>query len=117
MALWAIYCACLRLRPAVHPITFLFVLAVWSALGNVPFVIWEYAAGLRMETDLLASSAVLYAALFTTLLAYLAWNRGVDLVGAPRASAFLHTVPLFSAVLATTLLGEQIVCITSSASR
>jgi drug/metabolite transporter (DMT)-like permease len=108
MVLWAVYCACLRLRPAVHPITFLFVLAVWSVLGNVPFAIWEYAAGLRVVPDLLTSSAVLYAALFTTLLAYLAWNRGIDLVGAPRASAFLHTIPLFSAVLATTLLGEQL---------
>jgi drug/metabolite transporter (DMT)-like permease len=40
--------------------------------------------------------------------AYVAWNRGVDLVGAPRAGAFLHTIPLFSALLATTLLGETI---------
>jgi len=51
---------------------------------------------------------VLYAAFVTTLLAYAAWNRGVDIVGAPRASAFLHTVPLFSALLATTFLGERI---------
>ncbi len=51
---------------------------------------------------------VLYSAFFTSLLAFVAWNRGVDLIGAPRASAFLHTIPLFSAVFATTLLGEQL---------
>ena len=58
--------------------------------------------------DLLTVSAVLYAALFTSLLAFITWNRGIDLIGAPRASAFLHTIPLFSAVLATTLLGERL---------
>ena len=51
---------------------------------------------------------LLYSAFITTLLAYVAWNRGIDIVGAPRASAFLHTIPLFSAVLATTILGETI---------
>ena len=35
-------------------------------------------------------------------------RRSSDLIGAPRASAFLHTIPLFSAVLATSLLGEQL---------
>ena len=51
---------------------------------------------------------MLYAALFTSLLAFMAWNRGIDLIGAPRASAFLHTIPLFSALLATSLLGEKL---------
>jgi drug/metabolite transporter (DMT)-like permease len=108
MLLWSIYCACLRLRPDVHPISFLFVVAAWSALGNLPFAVAEYAMGFQLTPDLLTCAAVLYAALFTSLLAYVAWNRGVDLVGAPRASAFLHTIPLFAGVLATSLLGEQI---------
>jgi drug/metabolite transporter (DMT)-like permease len=108
MVLWSIYCACLRLRPDVHPISFLFVIAVWSAIGNLPFAVWEYAIGFHLVPDLLTSAAVLYAALFTSLLAYVAWNRGIDLVGAPRASAFLHTIPLFAAVLATSILGERL---------
>ena len=52
--------------------------------------------------------AILYAAVFTTLLAYITWNRGVDLIGAPRAGAFLHTIPLFSTTLAMLFLGEQL---------
>jgi drug/metabolite transporter (DMT)-like permease len=108
MVFWAVYCACLRLRPAVHPMSFLFAIAGIAALGNLPFAALEYALGLSLVADLLTISAVLYAALFTSLLAYVAWNRGIDLIGAPRASAFLHTIPLFSAVLATTLLGERL---------
>ena len=37
-----------------------------------------------------------------------AWNRGVELIGANRAGPFLHLVPLYSAVLAYSLLGEQL---------
>jgi drug/metabolite transporter (DMT)-like permease len=108
MVFWAVYCACLRLRPDVHPMSFLFVVAYVSALANAPFAAWEHALGLHLAPDPLTMAAVLYAALVTTLLAYVAWNRGIDLIGAPRAGAFLHTIPLFSAVLATTILGEQL---------
>ncbi len=108
MVFWGVYCACLRLRPVVHPLSFLFALAPIAALGNLPFAAWEYASGYSLVPDLPTAGAVLYAALFTSVLAFVTWNRGVDLIGAPRASAFLHTIPVFSAVLATTLLGEQL---------
>jgi drug/metabolite transporter (DMT)-like permease len=108
MAFWAVYCACLRLRPAVHPMSFLFVLSIYSLLGNIPFALWEYASGYELVADQLTVSAILYAAIFTTLLAYVAWNRGIDLVGAPRASAFLHTIPLFGTTLAMIFLGEEL---------
>src|SRR5262245_11921648 len=35
MVLWGIYCACLRLRPDVHPLSFLFVLSIVALIGNV----------------------------------------------------------------------------------
>ena len=49
MVLWSIYSACLRLRPEVHALSFLFVLAVIAAVANVPFAAWEYAVGYRLE--------------------------------------------------------------------
>jgi drug/metabolite transporter (DMT)-like permease len=108
MVFWAVYCACLRLRPHVHALSFLFVFALASALFIVPFAAWEFAAGWRLAFEPLTIFAIVYAALVTSLLAYLAWNRGVELIGAPRASAFLHTIPLFAAVFATSLLGERL---------
>jgi drug/metabolite transporter (DMT)-like permease len=83
-------------------------MAAISAVGNLPFALGEYAFGYRLQPTLLTVSTLLYATFITTIVAYVAWNRGVDIVGAPRASAFLHTIPLFAAVLATTLLGETI---------
>lgn len=108
MVLWAIYSACLRLRPGIHAATFLLSMAVLSGLGNLPFAALEHGFGYRLQATELTLWTILYAAFVTTLLAYVAWNRGIDIVGAPRASAFLHTIPLFSALLATTLLGETI---------
>src|SRR5262245_9972754 len=108
MVFWAVYSACLRLRPDVHPMTFMLAMAVLAGLGNLPFAALEYALDYRLQPTLLTHLAVLYAALVTTLLAYFAWNRGIDIVGAPRASAFLHTVPVFSVILATTILGETV---------
>jgi drug/metabolite transporter (DMT)-like permease len=108
MAFWAVYSACLRLRPDIHPMTFILSMAVIAGLGNLPFAVLEHTFGYRLQATELTLATVLYAAFITTLLAYIAWNRGVDIVGAPRASAFLHTLPLFSALLATTVLGETI---------
>jgi drug/metabolite transporter (DMT)-like permease len=108
MVLWSIYSACLRLRPEVHPLSFLFALAVIAGLANIPFAAWEYAVGYRLQGDEMTLGAILYAVVFTTLLAYISWNRGIELIGAPRASAFLHTIPLFSAALATSILGESL---------
>lgn len=108
MVLWAIYTACLRLRPDVHPMTFMLAMAVVAGLGNLPFALLEYAFDYRLQYTGLTLVTLLYSAFITTLLAYVAWNRGIDIVGAPRASAFLHTIPVFSAILATTILGETI---------
>ena len=108
MALWAIYSACLRLRPNIHPMTFMLAMAIVAGLGNLPFALLEHAFNYSLQATGLTLLALLYSVFVTTLLAYFAWNRGIDLIGAPRASAFLHTVPLFSAALATTILGERI---------
>ena len=108
MALWAVYAACLRIRPGVHAATFMLAMAALSAVGNLPFAIGEFAFGYRLQPTWLTVTTVLYATFVTTVLAYVAWNHAVDIVGASRASAFLHTIPLFSALLATTFLGETI---------
>jgi drug/metabolite transporter (DMT)-like permease len=108
MTLWAVYASCLRVRPAVHAASFMLTIAAVSTLGNLPFAAAELGFGYRLQFTWLTVMATLYASFITTILAYVAWNTAVDIVGAPRASAFLHTIPLFSALLATTLLGERI---------
>jgi drug/metabolite transporter (DMT)-like permease len=107
MLVFAVYAVYLRLRPQIHPLTFLFVFGVISATGTLPFAILEAARGYTLQPDLMTIGATLYVALFPGFLAYLFWNRGVELIGANRAGPFLHLIPVYSAIIATSVLGEQ----------
>jgi drug/metabolite transporter (DMT)-like permease len=42
-----------------------------------------------------------------SLVAYLFYNRGVELIGPNRAAPFYHLIPIFGSVLAILLLGER----------
>jgi drug/metabolite transporter (DMT)-like permease len=52
--------------------------------------------------------AVLYIGVFASFLAYICWNRGVELVGANRAGFTTHLLPAFTALLAVIFLGEEL---------
>jgi drug/metabolite transporter (DMT)-like permease len=108
MAVFAIYVAYLRLRPSTHWLTFLFVLGAISAVTTMPFAIIEVAQGEIVEVTPLTILAALYVAIFPSLLAFAAWNRGVELIGPNKSGPFLHLVPLYTALLAGIFLGEEL---------
>jgi drug/metabolite transporter (DMT)-like permease len=108
MVLFAVYAAYLRLRPNIHWLSFLFVLAVVSTAFNMPLFVWEMADGAILRPTLITFVTIGYVSIFPSLLAFAAWNRGVELIGANRAGPFLHLVPIYTAVLASTLLGEHL---------
>jgi drug/metabolite transporter (DMT)-like permease len=53
-------------------------------------------------------AAIGYVSVFAAVLAYIAWNRGVNLVGPNRAGLFLHLMPVYAIVLAGLFLGERV---------
>jgi len=52
--------------------------------------------------------AVGYVAIFPSIVSYLCFNRGVELVGANRAGMFIHLLPVFGSVMAIVFLGEAL---------
>jgi drug/metabolite transporter (DMT)-like permease len=108
MTVFAIYAAYLRMRPQIHWLTFLFVLGIISAITTMPFAIFEIASGNGVELTPLTILAALYVSIFPSLLAFAAWNRGVELIGPNRSGPFLHLVPLYTALLAGVFLGEEL---------
>ena len=108
MAVFAIYAASLRLRPQIHWLSFMFVFAAISALSTAPFAIWEASTGVTFHVDLLTVLAVIYVSIFPSVVAFAAWTRGVELIGAVRAGPYVHLVPVYTAVLGTLLLGETL---------
>jgi drug/metabolite transporter (DMT)-like permease len=108
MAVFAVYAACLRLQPKIHWLSFMFVFAAVSSITTLPFFVWETLAGITFKPTLLTAGALLYVSIFPSVLAFAAWNRGAQLIGAIRSGPFLHLVPIYTAIIASTLLGEQL---------
>ncbi|MBW8911705.1 MAG: DMT family transporter, partial [Sphingomonas sp.] len=105
---WAFYTSLLRLRPAVHQLSFLLVTFVIAALCMTPLAIAEWNSGQRiiLNAELLAACA--YVAIFPSVLSYLLFNIAVERVGAGRAGQTISLMPLFGAGLAAALLGEPL---------
>jgi drug/metabolite transporter (DMT)-like permease len=108
MGVWAVYSACLRLRPPIAATSFLFSLAAWSAITTLPGAVMEFIDGDYLKADTMTLATLAYSSVLSSAVAYMFWGSGVQILGVNRAGAFLHLVPVFGAVLATTLLGEQL---------
>jgi drug/metabolite transporter (DMT)-like permease len=108
LLVYAFYAAMLRVRPPIHPLSFLAVGMGGGALLLLPAMALEIAAGQSMVFDYVTALSLLYVCIFPSLLGYLFLNRGIELVGANRAAPFIHLVPVFGSVLAIALLGERL---------
>jgi drug/metabolite transporter (DMT)-like permease len=108
MAVWAVYSVYLRLRPNVHLMSFTLVSFIVAVIGSAPFAIAEHFVGIRFTFDWTTILAVLFVAAFPGFLSFILWIKGVEAIGTNRASPFIHLVPLYSAVLASTFLGERL---------
>ncbi|RMF10480.1 MAG: DMT family transporter [Alphaproteobacteria bacterium] len=107
LALWGLYTAFLRKRPAIHWLSFCAATFLIGAGANLPFFAWEHVSGRQLSGDLQTFAAIAYVSIFPSVLAYICYNRAVELIGAARAGVCLHLVPLFGSVMAILFLGEE----------
>lgn len=103
-----VYYAALRRRPAVHPLSFLVAAMGVGSLMILPFMLWEAASGATVRGGLPSYLAIAYTAVLPSFVAYLFFNRGVELIGAGPAGQSMHLMPLFGAALAVLFLGERL---------
>jgi drug/metabolite transporter (DMT)-like permease len=93
-------------RPAIHDLSFVaFTFGCGSACLILPLLLellWRPVMQLN-ATNLLS---LVYVAVFPSTIAYLCYNRGVQLIGANRAAPFFHVAPVFGSVMAIVFLGE-----------
>ena len=108
MVLWGVYSASMRWRPAIHPTSFMFMFCLISGIAMLPAMAWEYSTGFRLQPTVLTFGSIAFVTLFSTIVAFMCWTRGVELIGPNRAGVFLHLVPIFSALLTGALLGEPL---------
>ncbi len=107
MVIYGIYAAMFRVRPAAHPLSFLVATMGIGSMMILPFYFWEYAEGGRVQGGVPALLAMAYIAVFPSFIAYLFFNRGIELIGAARAGQSWHLMPIFGSILAVLFLGED----------
>jgi drug/metabolite transporter (DMT)-like permease len=106
MAIYGAYAALFRRRPAAHPLSFLVAAMGLGSMMILPFYLWEFAQGGRIEGSVPAWLGMAYIAVFPSFVAYLFFNRGIELIGAARAGQSWHLMPVFGSILAVLFLGE-----------
>nr|WP_294511324.1 EamA family transporter [uncultured Rhodopila sp.] len=107
LAIYAFYCVMLRKRPAVHPLSFLVAAMGIGSCMILPFMLWEVASGASIQGGLPSWIGIAYTAVLPSFVAYLFFNRGVELIGAGAAGQSMHLMPLFGSVLAVLFLHER----------
>lgn len=105
---YALYSVLLRRRPKVHPLSLLGATFVCGTVLLLPVFALEWRRLGAPTLDAPAYGAILYVAVFPSILAYRFWNRGVELIGANRAGFFICLIPVFTAVLAMVFLDERL---------
>lgn len=105
---WAVYSAMLRLRPAMHWTTFTFIVFAVALAGNIPVALIEVLAGNPLAATWPTAISILYTGVVSSAVGFIAWNRGVEIIGSQRAGLFLNLIPVLSVGLAFLLLGERL---------
>jgi len=106
---WAIYSVLLHKKPAgIRGSGFFAATVIIGLIGLLPFYLIETLVQNRpvhLNVDLVL--IVAYVAVFASVLAYLFWNKAVEIIGASRSSPFIHLIPAFGLILSVVFLGEQ----------
>jgi drug/metabolite transporter (DMT)-like permease len=105
---WAIYTVALRWRPALSSIVFMTVTIAVGAALLLPLYLLEVVSGRVFTLTPQVAAGVAYVAVFPSLLSYLFWNRGVEVLGPNRSGVFINLVPAFGVALAVAVLGETL---------
>jgi drug/metabolite transporter (DMT)-like permease len=108
MVIFGLYSVLTLKRPDIHGLSFFAFTSGCGAASLVPLVIWEFFARPVMPLDTATFLTLFYVAVFPSTIAYLCFNRGVQLIGANRAAPFFHMVPVFGAAMAIVFLGESL---------
>jgi drug/metabolite transporter (DMT)-like permease len=107
LAIFGLYSVLTLKRPAIHGLSFVAFTFGCGAACLIPLWIWELSARPVMDIDAKNVLSLIYVAVFPSTVAYLCFNRGVQLIGANRAAPFFHVVPVFGSVMAIVFLGEH----------
>jgi drug/metabolite transporter (DMT)-like permease len=104
---YGIYTAALRSKPQIHWTSLLFILCVGATLSSLPLLALESMQGATQLPDGQGWALIAFIVVFPSLLAQVFYIRAIELIGANRAGLFVNLLPLWGALLAVTMIGEE----------
>ncbi len=106
---WSLYSVLVKRRPPdLHPNAMLAGMMGIGIVMTAPFYAWETITVRAMPLNATAIWTVGYVALFASIIAYICYNRGIELIGPSRAALTAHMLPVFAAGLSVFFLGETL---------
>jgi drug/metabolite transporter (DMT)-like permease len=106
LLIFGLYSVMTLKRPPMHGLSFVAFTFGCGSACLIPPLILELIFRPAMQLNASNLLSVLYVAIFPSTIAYLCFNRGIQLIGANRAAPFFHVVPVFGSVMAIIFLGE-----------
>ncbi|HLQ27288.1 MAG TPA: DMT family transporter [Acidiferrobacterales bacterium] len=97
-----------RIPSGMRMRTFLSATFALGLLFLLPFYLWERVSNQSMIFDKSTVLALLYVGILASVVAFIAWNRAIAIIGPYRASIVYYLLPVFSAIAASFFLGEKI---------
>ena len=73
----------------------------------LPIYIIEMKIGYLATLNLPFILTLTYVVLFPGLASFLFWIKGISIIGANRSGIFLHSMPIFSTIMAIIIFEEQ----------
>jgi drug/metabolite transporter (DMT)-like permease len=110
---YAVYSIGLRWRPKSDWVSFLFASFFGAVLASIVFQMvlgggLGHFVGAVPTITPLGWIIVVYTVAFPSLVSQMFYVRGVELIGANRASLFINLIPLFGALGSVLILGERL---------
>lgn len=104
---YAGYTLALRERPAVPPLVLFTALALAALATSIPLMIGEIAIGRFTAPTGGGLAILLFVAIGPSFVAQIFYMRGIELIGPARAGLFNNLTPIFGALFAVLLVGED----------
>lgn len=110
---YAIYSITLRWRPQTDWRSFLFATFIGATLASLVFAATTGGGLAHMVAAIpsitpLGWIIVVYTMVLPSIISQMFYVRGVELIGANRASLFINLIPLFGAIGSVLILGEKL---------
>lgn len=107
---WAMYSVLVKFRPqAMSSFEFFISIVFLGVLMLLPFYLSQ-GYTLEREWGIITQyyGVIAYVVIFTSILSYYMWHKGIAQIGADRTGQFTHLMPVFGSFLAYLFLGESL---------